>query len=327
MLSLADIWLAILALLLYFYIVTDGFDFGVGILTLVNPVPAERVTMAYTIESVWHANQTWLVIAGGVLFGAFPMVYGSVLSAMYLPLGLLLFSLMMRGVALEYSAHSQNKALALFLFGVGSLLSAFFEGVILGGVIQGVPLVDGEYMGSAFGWLRPFPILLGATVCAVDILLGGCWLAIKTEGSLQYRAMNWARTGLILTGALLVAILVTVLFSPSLDHLFNGLFTPLSAICLAGAVVLLGLVMANLHEQTPNRSFVLAAGAVLLLMLAFAGALYPMMVPPSMTVQQAASPDNMLRIMLYVIGAFLPLLIIYNAYIFHIFRGKAQPEH
>lgn len=324
--ALADIWFAILALLLYLYIVTDGFDLGVGILVLFQGDENLRGRMAHSIEGVWHANQTWLVIAGGVLFGAFPMVYGSVLSALYLPLALLLFSMICRGVALEYRPHARNKRQASLWFGVGSLLTAFAQGLLLGGVLQGIPLENGEFTGSLFAWLQPFPILLGLLVCAAYVVLGGCWLAIKTDGELQRQAMERAKLGVMATGLLLTLVLALQLVGLGAEHLGAGLLHPLPLALVALAVVLLGLVIAGLNEDTAGRAFALTAGAVLAVMLAFTAAIYPHIVPPSLTLAEAASPENMLRIMLYVIGAFLPVLLYYNLYQYRVFRGKVEDE-
>lgn len=324
--TLIHVWFGILAVILYFYLITDGFDFGVGMLVLLHGNETDRGVMVHSIESVWHANQTWLVIAGGVLFGAFPAVYGSVLSALYVPLAVMLFALMVRGVALEYRAEATNKALVSVLFALGSLVSAFAQGVMLGGVLQGIPLENGDFAGSVMAWLRPFPVVLGLAVCAADIMLGGCWLVMKTEGKLQRKAQQWGKLGVILTGLLLVGVIAAVLLDPNPGLLREGLFGALPLILLGLGMVALGLVLPNLDSDSGLRAFGLASASVLSLMLAFAAAIYPTIVPPGLTLQQAASPDNMLAIMLYVIGALLPVLIIYNGYQYRVFGGKSKPE-
>lgn len=322
---LAHVWFCILAVLLYLYLITDGFDFGVGMLVLLRPDETDRGIMALSIESVWHANQTWLVIAGGVLFGAFPAIYGSVLAALYLPVALMLFALMCRGVALEYRGQADKKSLPSLIFGLGSLVAAFAQGILLGGVLQGIPLENGEFMGSVFAWARPFPLAVGALVCAADVLLGGCWLAMKTEGELQRKAVSWAKWGMLLTGLLLVVTMAAALLDET-GLLQRNLLNVLPLALLGLSVVCLGLVLPNLTAEAYLKAFLLACGFVLSVMLSFAAAVYPTVVPPGLTVQQAASPPEMLAIMLYVIGGLLPVLFFYNGYHYRLFRGKTRHE-
>jgi len=324
--TLAHVWFCILAVLLYLYLITDGFDFGVGILVLLRGSETDRGVMAHSIESVWHANQTWLVIAGGVLFGAFPAVYGSVLSALYVPLAVLLFALMCRGVALEYRAEAKNKTIPSLIFGLGSLVSSFAIGLLLGGVLQGIPLENGDFAGSVMAWLKPFPVTVGVLVCTANIMLGGCWLVIKTEGGLQQSATSWGKAGVILSGLALVGVIAAVLLDPAPGMLREGLFDALPLGLLGLAIVALGLALPNVHAASAGRAFGLASAFVLLTMLAFAAAVYPTIVPPGLTVQEAASPPEMLAIMLYVVGGLLPVLLFYNGYQYRVFRGKTRPD-
>lgn len=325
--QLAHVWFAILAVLLFLYLITDGFDFGVGMMLLLQPDEASRDIMTHSIEPVWHANQTWLVISGGVLFGAFPAVYGSVLAALYLPLALLLFALMCRGVALEYRGQATQKGIPSVLVALGSLASAFSLGLLLGGALQGLPLENGEFTGSALAWMRPFPLVLGLAVCAMDLVLGGCWLAIKTEGRLQQRAIGWTKAAVLLTGVLIVVAISLALFDDNGATLQRGLLGALPLACLCGGIVALGMVLPAVGGNAPGKAFVLASLAVLLFMLTFAGAVYPFLVPPQLGLVASAAPPEMLQIMLYVIGGLLPVLIFYNGYQYRVFRGKTRLEN
>ncbi len=327
--TLAEIWFLLLTLLLFLYLWTDGFDLGVGMLLALNRDEEQREIMARSIEGVWHANQTWLVIAGGVLFGAFPVVYGSVLPALYVPVSGLLFSLMLRGVALEYRAWAGNKPLMDWLLSLGSLCASFCLGLLLAGVLQGIPLRNGESTGGIMDWFTPFSVFTALTVVSTFVLLGGCWLLLKTDGLLRKAALDWSRAGAWSATLLLLLMVVWIALVPDLQHLDTGLFTPLPLLFLVlatgGVVILFWMLKTDNGKATPAPLF--AAGAALLCAMgAFAVALYPLALPPVLTLEQAASPPEMLSIMLKVMGALLPVIFLYNVFQYKVFHGAAQPE-
>jgi cytochrome d ubiquinol oxidase subunit II len=323
---LADIFFAFLALLLVLYLVTDGFDLGVGVICLWERDEKRREEMIYAIESVWHANQTWLVIAGGVLFGAFPMVYGSVLAAFYIPAMLMLFSLMLRGISLEYRAEAQNKPLFSLLFGLGSLATALTQGYLLGALLQGAPLDNGEFTGGAFDWFTPFTSLVACTVACAYVMLGGCWSGMKTSGLLRAASLIWARIGAAACVAFFIPIVALISVTAGLAHLKTALFTAGPLACFALAVAAVALLFIAAAKRRSKQAFAWAAFSVAIMAVGFAWGLYPMMAPPSLTVAEAASPAPMLKIMLGVIGALFPILLIYNGYQYHVFRGSMHSE-
>jgi hypothetical protein len=182
------VWAAIIAIGLLFYVVLDGFDLGIGIVFPLFPDERERDLMMNTVAPVWDGNETWLVLGGAALFGAFPLVYATVLSALYLPLIAMLACLILRGVCFEIRGKaSRTKHLWDLAFIGGSTGAAFFQGVSLGAFIQGIPLSNGAFSGEAFGWLTPFTLLTGLGLVATYALLGCCWLVAKTEADLQRR--------------------------------------------------------------------------------------------------------------------------------------------
>ncbi len=327
---LPDIWFLILGLVLYLYLFTDGFDLGVGILCLLDPDEERRGVMMETIESVWHANQTWLVILGGLLFGAFPVVYGSVLPALYVPAGLLLFALMARGVGLDYWYEASYKPTWSRLFGWGSLAVILCHGFLLGGLLQGIRLEGWHFVGGVFDWLTPFTGLVCLALICVYTMLGAAWLIWRTTGEVQYRARLWglrAGAGTVVCLALLAAL---VGLTDSLAHLAGragqGGLSPLFLVSFLAAVINVALYFRALGKGWERRPLMYAGAMLVWLFLAFGGCLYPVIVPPSLTLAEAAAPPAMLRIMLVTIGLFLPVPLYYNAYQYRVsYRKTAAP--
>lgn len=323
--GIAGVWYWILALLLWLYVLTDGFDLGVGVLCLLTRDEARREVMMESIEGVWHANQTWLVLLGGVLFGAFPLVYGTVLAVLYLPAGLLLFAFMARGIGLEYRAEATRKRPWSWLFGWGSLAVIVAQGLLLGGILQGMRFDGLTYLGGAWDWLSPFTLLVCLTLVCLYALFGAAWLVLKTCGETQEAARRWGLGfGLAAAGAL-VLVVGLMAVTPGLGHLAGrpggGLGRSFVVAILAG-LVLAGLALRALVKGPDGRPLACCAGLLLCVFLAFGLNLYPVLVPPGVTAAQAAAPADMLRIMLWVVGGLLPVLLAYNAYQYRVFRGK-----
>ena len=186
--DVTTIWAAIIALGLFMYVVLDGFDLGIGMIFPFFPDDGERDLMINTIAPVWDGNETWLVLGGAALFAVFPVVYSTVLSALYLPIVIMLVCLIFRGVSFEIRAKAtRTKHLWDLAFIGGSAGASFFQGVMLGAFLQGIPVTDGVFAGPSFFWLTPFSLLTGLGLMATYALLGCCWLIMKTEGDLQHR--------------------------------------------------------------------------------------------------------------------------------------------
>ncbi|MBI3146325.1 MAG: cytochrome d ubiquinol oxidase subunit II, partial [Pseudogulbenkiania sp.] len=186
MLDLSLLWAGIIALGVFIYVMLDGFDLGIGILFPFFPAEAERDVMMNTVAPVWDGNETWLVLGGAGLFAAFPVVYSAVLSALYLPLILMLVGLIFRGVAFEIRAKAnRTRHLWDLAFIAGSGSATFFQGVALGAYIQGIPVLNREFAGGGFDWLSPFSLFTGLGLLVTYAVLGCGWLIIKTEGELQ----------------------------------------------------------------------------------------------------------------------------------------------
>ena len=179
-------WAAILAISTLLYVLLDGFDLGVGIISGGAPNDARRAAMMNAIAPIWDGNETWLVVTGVVLWGAFPIVYATLLSAFYLPLILMLAGLILRGVSFEFRHRTERwRWLWDASFALGSLVAAFMQGLTVGALVEGLPIVNGRYAGGDLGWLSPFAVLCGIGLCIGYSLLGACWLVRKCYGDVR----------------------------------------------------------------------------------------------------------------------------------------------
>jgi cytochrome d ubiquinol oxidase subunit II len=328
-LDLATLWAFIIAFAVFMYVVMDGFDLGLGMLFPLFPDKQDRDVMMNTVAPVWDGNETWLVLGGGGLMAAFPLAYAVLMPALYTPIIAMLIGLIFRGVAFEFrwrSRSERNRWDAAF-FG-GSLLAALAQGIALGAILQGVHVEGRAYAGGWWDWLTPFSILTGLAVVAGYGLLGATWLVMKTEGRLRDRAYRLSR---VLLAATLIAIVAVSIATPFLQADYwrrwfqwpNILFT--APIPLAVAAVTLLLLWA-LAERRDYQPFVLT---LVLFALTYAGlgvSLYPYIVPQSITIWQAAAPDNSLAFMMVGVAVLVPLILGYTGWAYWVFRGKVDPS-
>lgn len=324
--DLALVSAAVIALGVLVYIVLDGFDLGVGVLFAAAPDEAARATMMNSIAPVWDGNETWLILGGAVLFAAFPLAYAVALPALYIPLMLMLFALIFRGVSFELRFKAKNPRPWDFAFGLGSTVAAFMQGAMLGGLVNGIKVENNAFAGGPFDWVTPLAVAAGLGVVAGYALLGACWLVLKTEGELQARARVWGRW---LTLAVLAAMGTVSLITP-LEHArvaarwFSGLnIVALAPVPLAalGAAYLLWSALKQGAERAP---FFLA---VLMFLLGFAGiaiSLWPYIVPYAVTIWAAAAPRASQVFTLIGVAVALPMVAVYTIYAYRVFRGKVS---
>lgn len=327
-LFLVDVWVVFLGLFLTFYVVLDGFDLGIGVLSLFVREDERRGIMMASLGSVWDANETWLVVLGGALFGAFPTAYGVVLNALYLPVIVMIFALMFRGVAFEFREHS-GRRLWDFAFGIGSLIAALCQGFVLGGLIAGPTVSDGRFAGGPFEWLSPFSLLVASGVVFGYVLLGATYLIIKTEGAAQKHGVRtaWIAGALMLTAAAGVSIWTPILYPFVADKWFGRGVMSAFAIPPLFALFCSAMLARALWKRHEHAPFVWSVGIFLASLVGLASSLYPYLVPRAMTASQAASDSLTLVFMMLGMGLLIPVMIAYNVYQYFVFRGKVTSSH
>jgi cytochrome d ubiquinol oxidase subunit II len=316
----------LMALSMLLYAMLDGFDLGVGVLLRRTPEEAERDRMIHSIGPFWDANETWLVLGVGLLLVAFPMAHGMILTALYLPVALMLAALILRGVAFEFRAKAPEaqKPRWDMAFQAGSVLAAFSQGWMLGSYI----------LGFAEGWAALlFSFLVGLIVVAGYTLIGACWLVWRTEGALQARAAAWARGALYATWAgVLVISAATPLASP---RIFERWFDFPQVLGLAPIPLATGALFLLLHiflrrfpRADHSLDWVPFAACCAIFALCFQGLAYsfwPYVVPERLTIFEAAAAPESLLIILVGAGLVLPVIGLYTMVIWRVFGGKTRP--
>ena len=338
-LDLPLIWAGLIATAVLLYVVLDGFDLGVGILFPFAKTPGERDVMMNTIAPVWDGNETWLVLGGGGLLAAFPLAYSVLMPALYLPVLLMLAGLILRGVAFEFRFRARNRGRKFWtqMFAGGSILTALAQGLILGGFIQGVTVENDRFAGGPFDWFTPYTLLVAAGLVAGYALLGSTWLMMKTTDNLHGDARRWTVWGAVGVTALLAAVSVaTLVIHPRIAarwgiDLSDGLavsmptLAPLLLIPVLGLIGL-GIVFVMGRKGSHRWPF---AGALLVFLSGYLGlavGFAPYVVPYAIDYRQAAAPDNALGLMLVGTGIILPLILLYTAWVYYVFRGKIDEE-
>lgn len=329
MFELSFIWAGIIAFAVLVYVILDGFDLGIGILFPFARSERDRATMMNSIAPIWDGNETWLVLGGGGLFAVFPLAYSIVMPALYMPIILMLLALIFRGVAFEYRWRGERwKHIWDRAFFGGSIVAAFMQGIALGALVQGIDVEGRAYAGAWWDWLTGFSLLTGVAVIVGYALLGACWLNMKTVGDLQAQMRGYAKPlGLATLGFIGLASLLTPFQDVEYFHrwfAFPGVF--LSVIVPAALLVCAWALFTGLRDGKDIQPFVAALG---LFVLCFAGigiSFYPNIVPPGLTIAEAAAPDSSLWFALVGTVVLVPLILIYTAYAYWVFRGKVDPE-
>ena len=325
---LPTIWAGLIAFAIIVYVLLDGFDLGVGILFGTTKQESYRRNMMSAIAPVWDGNETWLILVGASLYGAFPIIYAVFLPAFYLPVALLLFALIFRGVAFEFRYRAEKmRWLWDWGFFLGSAIATFVQGAAIGTMVQELPVENGQYAGGSFDWVNGFSILCGFGLVIGYALLGASWLVLKTSGELR----DWAysRIGWLLLGVL-VFLLLAYLFAlqTNLRVMSRWQESPwlfvFPAIGLVATVALLFGWRKRIADWLP---FLMTAVIFLMAFLTLAGSFWPYMIPFSITVEQAAAPPESLTFMFYGAGLVVfPVVLIYTIVVYWIFRGKVRDE-
>lgn len=320
-------WTAVLAVSMLLYVVLDGLDLGVGILFGFTQDEADRRRMLSAISPVWDGNETWLVVAGTVLFGAFPRAFAALLSAFYIPIVLMLGALILRGVAFEFRYKTVNfRWVWNCSFAAGSLAATFVQGMIVVALVKGLTFRDGQYVGGAFGCFSPFSSLCGVGLCLGYALLGAAWLVGKAKGVLRKRAYGLLPPLAIGVGCFLVAAFIYAL-ALDLRIMARWLERPyLFVLPLIGAVAVYRLIK-GIQEHDDFQPFRMVALAFVAAFATLAISFWPYMIPFSLTIQVALAPESSLQFMFWGAGLFvLPVILGYTAIVYWLFRGKIRDE-
>jgi cytochrome bd ubiquinol oxidase subunit II len=317
-------WIALLAISILLYVVLDGFDLGVGMLFGVARGEPRRRAMMSAVAPVWDGNETWLIVAGVILWGAFPLVYSIVMSAFYLPVLLMLAGLILRGVAFEFRNQTVGtRRIWDACFAGGSLVAAFMQGVMVGALVEGVRVADNRYAGGVMAWLTPFAVLCGVGLCVGYALLGACWLVRKCEGDVRedaYRLIPYLALALLV---LLIAVFAYAL-AENLPVLRRWLERPYLFVFPAIGALAAIMLAVSVQRRRDGPPFIMVTLIFLAAFCTLAISFWPYMIPFSVRIVDAAAPHSSLAFMFWGEGLFVfPLMLIYMVVSFAVFRGKA----
>jgi len=325
--DLPVVWAAIIGLGVFLYVVLDGFDLGIGLLFPFIEGKNDRQVMLNTVAPVWDGNETFLVLGGAGLYGAFPVAYATLLPANYLPLLLMVVGLIFRGAAFELrvKANRTQHIWDLAFIG-GSALATFCQGVVLGSLLQGIKIADGRFVGGPFDWLSSFGVFCGMGMLVTYATLGCGWLILKTDGELQRKMRLLMRPlSVVLLGMVGLVSLWTAMGLPSVAYRWFGSgmliwFLPVPVLVVACVWGIFRAVRLR-HEAAP---FVLTLA---LCFLGFSGLLisiWPNIVPPSLSIWDASSSHESQSFALVGTLIVLPIILVYNALQYRVFRGKVR---
>jgi cytochrome bd ubiquinol oxidase subunit II len=328
-LNFVPVWTVILGAGIFFYVLLDGFDLGVGMLYGFMPNARSRNMVMNAIAPVWDGNETWLVLGGVALLAAFPLAFAILIPALYFPILVMLLALVFRGVAFEFRFRdAEHKTFWDQGFFYGSMIATLAQGMMLGAFIQGFKVEGRAFAGGPFDFLTPFSVLTGVALVFGYGLLGTGWLVLKTEDDIQARARRYGR---ICLAGVAIAILLVSIWTPLMsDAVFKRWFSwpnilVLSPVPIATALVAVATWRA-LNGASQSGPFI---GAIGLFALSYAGigiSLVPMIVPYHYTLAQAASSPGTQAFLLVGTLFLLPIILVYSSWSYWVFRGKVRAD-
>lgn len=328
MIDFSLIWFVIIVFATLMYVIMDGFDLGIGILFLFNKKLNERNIMINTIAPVWDGNETWLVLGGAGLYGAFPLAYSVITEALSIPLTAMLIGLIFRGVAFEFrfKAISKHRKFWDQAFMYGSLLSTFCQGVVIGNFIYGFKVMDRAYAGSIMNWISPFTIFCGFGLIVAYMLLGSTWLIIKTENVLYDKML---KTTKFLIKLLILIIIIISVWTPLINKvILHRWFDLPNLLWLSIIPVMLFVFTFNILSAIRNKPrylpFILTLSILFLGLLGLGISIWPNIIPPSISIWEAASPIQSQSFMLIGSLLIIPIILSYTFWNYYIFCGKIQ---
>ena len=328
-LDLVPIWTLILGFGVFMYVLLDGFDLGIGILSPMLRSEDERTLAMNSVAPVWDGNETWLVLGGVGLLAAFPLAFAVIIPAVYFPILLMLLGLIFRGVAFEFrlkttrARHWWSRS-----FFLGSTVATYFQGVVLGMFVQGFQVSGRDFAGTSLDWAQPFPLLTGVGLLFGYALLGATWLVMKTEGELQ--AWSRRRAEVSLYGVLAFIAMVSI-WTPLLhDQIAQRWFSWPNLAYLAPVPLVTGAIaFAVWRSLRSGGEYAPFIGAMALFAMGYLGlaiSLFPYVVPYALTLWQAASSPATQAFLLIGTLFLLPIIFVYTGWSYYVFRGKVRAE-
>ncbi|MFF1822345.1 cytochrome d ubiquinol oxidase subunit II [Kribbella sp. NPDC058245] len=321
---MAYVWIVLMLLCLLMYISLDGYDLGIGIATLYERDERHRREMLEQVAQAWDGNETWLALLAVGLWAGFPEAFGTMLPHAYLPLIVVLLSLIVRGVSVELVSQSPPARGWTKAFGIASLIAALAQGIVFGTLTTQLTVVNGAFSGSPFGAISWYSLLTAATVTSIYLALGHAFLKWKATGELRVRAGRlgtmWTVLASVLGAASLSAADATAtplnLHSPARAIAFAGLL----AFAVAGVVMTLATLRpTSRYDALPTAGLVVT---IVALAVAIVVARYPVLAPPALTIGNTAAPGATMVFLAVGIGLNVPLILFYNWFSHHAFRGK-----
>ncbi len=328
-LDLVPIWTLLLAFTVAYYVLFDGFDLGVGMLYRLAPRAAWRPIIMRSILPVWDGNETWLVLGGLGLLGAFPLAFTIIIPAVYFPIIIMLLALVFRGVAFEFRFKSPlAQRFWNAGFSIGSAIATLAQGVVLGTFIQGFNVSGRQFAGSSLDWISLFAALTAVSLVFGYGLLGAGWLIMKTDGELQAWSRRAARVCLV---GVVLAIVAVSIWTPLLnERVADRWFSLPNLFWLLPIPVLTALVAISIWLALDrDNEFWPFLGAVLLFLLSFLGiaiSLWPFIVPYQYTLWQAAADESTQAFLLIGTLLLIPIILVYTAWSYWVFRGKVRAD-
>ncbi|WNK19961.1 cytochrome d ubiquinol oxidase subunit II [Halomonas piscis] len=326
-LDITLVWAGIIGFGVIMYVLMDGFDLGLGILYPFAPDETSRDVMMNSVAPVWDGNETWLVLGGAGLLGAFPLAYSVFLPALYIGVFLMLAGLIFRGISFEFrfksrkNRHWWNRA-----FCWGSVVATFAQGAVVGAYIQGFPVEDKIFVGGAFDWLTPFTVITGLGLMAGYALLGATWLILKSEGHTQDWAyaitprLLWAVLGVFAIISLWTPLVSVDVRERWLSHIHLIWVFPILAMVCAAALY------RAVKQREEGRPFIMALGLFIFTYLGMIASKWPVIVPPDYTVWDAASaPESQVFLLIGTVFV-IPVVLAYTTWTYWVFRGKVKAD-
>ena len=334
--DLQTLWYMVIGFAVMAYAILDGFDLGVGALHLFARNDQQRRIFLNAIGPVWDGNEVWIVIVMGGVFAGFPNAYATVFSGFYNLLMFLIAGLIFRATAIEFRSKRESMTWRYFwdgVFSFSSILVAFVVGVILGNMVEGVPIDESQdYVGTFTDLLRPYSIIIGITTCSLFAMHGTIYLTMKTEGAAHEVVRKWINKAiLVFIFWYVVTTIATLLYMPKMtERMFDR---PYLFLCPLLALVAIFNIPYQVNKRNDGWAFIFSSLSIALLLILFGLGTFPTIVEStinpeinSLTIYNSASSEKTLGILMIVVAIGVPLVLAYGVWIYRIFRGKVRLE-